>query len=518
VSGRRGPMLGGGGRRAATGLAWARALAAPASAASSVFVASVPKMWRQQRQDAAGQHDAAGRPGSALLWAERLVRPEVLAAARAVLKAAEFDRDADTVDGSPTFELLWAQRGEYVHKELAEVFRSTVEAELLPVLRGVSELHSHGDARELVLCEALVRVYADGQRRVHPAHYDTDALVTAVLEVDLGDDPSGSRGFEGPGFYVQPGAHVASRIAVPLAPGDVVAHSFDLQHGVEVTAGRRCSVIMWFADSKAACLDKSRSWCSAAADAGDADAQYVLAGQLDKGRADLVAPQPRVLALLRAAARQGHFCSQHYLGHVLLQWADAAVGSPPSQRLDHTAEAVGWLEASAGQGFHKAMVSLARHYATQGDSHASLRWLTSAAEQRADPAVMHELWLRCSDVTSTPSARQEQPPPQQECDGGREWLERAAEMGYPASQHAMGRIELRQGRKPEAEAWLRKASDHGVHQASVELAMWYAQSARPLDALRVLGKAYRCWSKPSSKQLAASIANKSWVKVNLGAD
>ena len=34
---------------------------------------------------------------------------------------------------------------------------------------------------------------------MHPAHYDTDALVTAVLEIDL---PGGS--FTGPGFYVQP--------------------------------------------------------------------------------------------------------------------------------------------------------------------------------------------------------------------------------------------------------------------------------------------------------------------------
>ena len=36
---------------------------------------------------------------------------------------------------------------------------------------------------ELVLCEALVRTYDEGQRRVHPAHYDGDALVTAVLEL-----------------------------------------------------------------------------------------------------------------------------------------------------------------------------------------------------------------------------------------------------------------------------------------------------------------------------------------------
>ena len=51
---------------------------------------------------------------------------------------------------------------------------------------------------DLVLCEALVRVYEEGARRVHPAHYDADALVTAVLELDAstpadGDAPSRAR-------------------------------------------------------------------------------------------------------------------------------------------------------------------------------------------------------------------------------------------------------------------------------------------------------------------------------------
>ena len=80
-----------------------------------------------------------------------------------------------------------------------------------------------------MLCEALVRYYEDGRRRVHPAHFDADALVTAVFEVSPPD------GFEG-GFYVQPGAHVSSRLPVRLEAGEVIAHSFDLQHGVEVSS------------------------------------------------------------------------------------------------------------------------------------------------------------------------------------------------------------------------------------------------------------------------------------------
>lgn len=69
----------------------------------------------------------------------------------------------------------------------------------------------------------------------------------------VSNSTSGAPGFGGPGFYVQPGAHVSSRLPIRLAAGDLIAHSFDLQHGVEVSSGRRCSVIFWFTDSAASC-------------------------------------------------------------------------------------------------------------------------------------------------------------------------------------------------------------------------------------------------------------------------
>lgn len=487
------------------GMAWRSAAASVGGSPGVVVsVANVPKLWQHSAQPGVG-HPAEN--GSVLLWAERLVSPEVLSAARALLLRVEFDRDADTVDGSPTFELLWAHKGEYVHAALADIFRSTIDSKLLPVLRSEPSLYAHGDAKELVLSDALVRVYADGQRRVHPAHYDTDALVTAVFEVDLDGRP-----FEGPGFYVQPGAHVATRIAVPLASGDVVAHSFDLQHGVEVTAGRRCSVIMWFADSNAACQDKSRSWCTYAAEAGNADAQYVLAGHLDKVRDDADNPHPQVLALLRAAARQGHFSSQNYLGHVLLR--SAAVATRSEQRREHTTEAVQWLEASAKQGFHKAMVSLARYYIAEGDTLSGIRWLRMAAEQRAEPAVLHELWLLCSQAQE-PNLRK-----QEEYNRGHKWLQIAAQMGYPPSQLAMGNLLMGvPGRTVEAEAWLLKASNHGVIEASAQLAARHLRAGRPLAAGNMIYTTFKRWSRPSSKQEAIAKANgkQPWVKVDLNA-
>ena len=132
-------------------------------------------------------------------------------------------------------------------------------------------------ADDLVLCEALLRVYDEGARRVHPAHYDADALVTAVVELDtaplasagsgggggsagssgggsVGSGSAGSgvgKGFGGPGFYVQPGAHVSTRVPIALSPGDVIAHSFDLQHAGWQQSGPTASSYAWSRDPSA---------------------------------------------------------------------------------------------------------------------------------------------------------------------------------------------------------------------------------------------------------------------------
>ena len=130
------------------------------------------------------------------------------------------------MDGSPTFEIRWAAGGQYTHDGLRAPLRAA-SSQLLPLAERLA-------GRKLVLCEALARMYDEGARRVHPAHYDGDALVTAVVEIDTG-------GFGG-GFYVQPGCEPSCGYQSPR-PGDVIAHSFDLQHGVEVASGRRCSVV-----------------------------------------------------------------------------------------------------------------------------------------------------------------------------------------------------------------------------------------------------------------------------------
>ena len=469
----------------------------PPIAAERVWWTRVPKPWQGSSESR----------GAGVLWAEQLVPSDVMAAAAECCRKLRFDRDADSVDGLPTFELRWVREGRYTHDGLASIFDETVRTKLLPLIKS-SELLPHGTG-ELVLCEALVRTYDEGQRRVHPAHYDGDALVTAVLELDCGVDdgcataddgatahdntsrtaappppppPSPPRG----SFYVQPGAHVSSRIPLHLAPGDVVAHSFDLQHGVQVAAGattRRTSVVFWFTPSLGACADKSRPWYEAAAAAGDADAMYNVGSALDRSRDD---PR-RALALLRAAAESGHFVAQHAAASMLLNGRGCPNGEPDVEG----AEAL--LEASAAQGFYKAQISLAVARHGRGDVAGAVRWLTAAAEQRAEPDVMYRLGMALCRGDGGVA---------RDVAGGVGWVREAAEMGHPLAQLELGRglaTELlprpdkcaatmssqatATDGEAEAEVWLRRAAAQGSGAAAVALCrryLWRGEVSRGL--------------------------------------
>merc|ERR1712046_233323 len=111
---------------------------------------------------------------------------EVLDAIRNTLPRLCYDRAPDCVDGLPAFEVLFVNGGSFLHEELASILQDTLQNRILPLLRR-SRL-SHAKARgnrssnNLVLCQALIRVYNDGHRRLCPVHYDNDALITAMFE------------------------------------------------------------------------------------------------------------------------------------------------------------------------------------------------------------------------------------------------------------------------------------------------------------------------------------------------
>ena len=480
-------------------LAWTRHTSPPEFA-----LARVPKPWKRT---AAGPDD-----GALLLRADKLVPEHSLRAAKALLldPSLNYDCDSDSVDGQPTFEIRWVASGQYTDQRLEAIFREVVEQRLVPLLEA-SPL-AGGASRPLVLCEALVRMYDENARRVHPAHYDGDALVTAVVELDTSDDddaaaradvphamrrppPARQKGFAG-GFYVQPGADVASRLPIALEPGDVIAHSFDLQHGVAVSAGRRCSVIFWFVDTLAACADKSRPWYAAAAAAGDADAQYNRAKDLDRMGKDPRAAQ----ALMRAAAGQGLPVAQNDLAAMLMAGRGCAGGVPD------VVEAERWLAAAASAGFYRAMYGLALLCGRcPGREEEALDWLQRAAEERADPDIMHRLGLAYRDgygaaVPNEASARS--------------WLREAARMGHPASQYALGELLLRErlravtagtstaeeaAASAEAEGWLRRASNQLHPDAALLLGRLYVSQRSAQGLLWLLSIWGAALLRPTSK-------------------
>ena len=483
----------------------------------------VPKPWLVHKEGAPHHR------GAIMLHAASLVPRAVLdQACQLVETSLQFDGDDDSVDGLPTFECRWVAEGQYTHPGLADIFRPTIEQRLVPWLRRsklAAQIHGYNEDN-LVLCEALVRMYEEGSRCVHPAHYDGDALVTAVFELPMGTrhshveggvgdgrssgSGSGSSGgehdrraggFQGAGFYVQPGAHVSTRLPIRLTPGDVVAHSFDLQHGVEVSGGRRCSVILWFTNSVSSCRDRTRPWYESAAAQGHPDAQYNLGRALDRAGSD---PR-RAMALLRSAAQQGSFVAMNDLGGMLM----AGRGCPDA--VPDLAEAETWLRRAAAQGFHRSMVGLARLHAQKGEDEEAIRWLSQAAEQRAEPEVCFKLGmahLHGLSGTTVDAAR------------GEKWLREAAEMGHPTAQAELGMRALqrcraaeqagrsaaaeaeartRRSQADEAESWLVRASRQGQLGAARALLGLYAARGDALSALQLVRAQARLRLRLSSK-------------------
>ena len=57
----------------------------------------------------------------------------------------------------------------------------------------------------------------------------------------------------------------------------MLVHQFDLMHGVEVGGGTRYAIALWFSDSPASRAAGRAPWVRAAAEAGNADAQFLMA-------------------------------------------------------------------------------------------------------------------------------------------------------------------------------------------------------------------------------------------------
>ena len=152
-----------------------------ASGVPNISFTRVAKPWRTGSAVVKEREKNGSHTGAYMIHAEQLIPDDVMASARQLVMETDeggrtkpqFDHDNDSVDGSPTFEVAWVADGKYQHPGLERVFRESIEETLLPMIQNNLELHGLTDGSGLVLCEALLRMYAEGERQVLPAHYDT---------------------------------------------------------------------------------------------------------------------------------------------------------------------------------------------------------------------------------------------------------------------------------------------------------------------------------------------------------
>lgn len=163
------------------------------------------------------------------------------------------------------------------------------------------------------------------------------------------------------------------RRLVWLGEGDMALHRYNLRHGVDVRAGTRLSLILWFNESPEDCKAKATQWKQRAAERGDANAQYQLAREYIFGQRN--GGSQEGWRWLRQAAELGEAHAQLNLG-----LREAKRGD--------TMSAQAWWRKAAAQGLPEAMHNLGLSYrggpAAGGstlEAARSTRWLRLAAEE-----------------------------------------------------------------------------------------------------------------------------------------
>ena len=396
--------------------------------------------------------------------------------------SAAYELEPDSVDQMPSFEFYPMVAGKWVDEALKDELDAFAQTVLLPYVRQVYRC-SH-----CTLADILVRRYVAGERRTHQLHFDSHAFVTVVLGLS---DPSE---FEG-GLYIQSGPNASSREFVPLEPGDVFVHSFDLQHGVRLWKGTRYSLVFWIKTSLQAVVDGTAPWYEVAAGRRDPDALFNLAGQYLEGTSGRDANPKKAAELYEQAAAMGHLGAQTHLG-LLLAEADGP---------DLTASAR-WLQSAAKAGDVLGQKSLAFAYANgqgvQQNLTRSAKWMARAAEQDDLEAayVLGTMYLHGQGVkVSRPQAER--------------WLRQSAEAGYAEAQREMALFEKdKASNSPEevnftaVAAWLQLAARQGDREARLLLADLYSRQNRHTDALQLWRKLAKLGDAQAQWQLGKCYA------------
>mmetsp|Transcript_86190 Transcript_86190/g.150358 ORF Transcript_86190/g.150358 Transcript_86190/m.150358 type:complete len:641 (+) Transcript_86190:21-1943(+) len=364
-----------------------------------------------------------------------------------------YQTNPDSVDQTPTFEFYPFRDGEWVDMAMKPLLEGVVDHLVLPYIR------ERYDCRFCAVADILIRRYIPGERRTHAVHFDGHAFVTAVLGLCSPDD------YEG-GIYLQPEPDVSSRMFLRIDPGDLVVHSFDLQHGVHIWKGARYSLIIWVKDSLQAVRERTTPWYDKFVEAGDADALYNVAQNYEYGTFGRPLDINKAIQLYERSAAAGHHFAQNNLGLIYRRAHEKAGLSNGLQR------SVEWLRAAAEAGFAMGQKNLALAYANgQGvkkDDAQAVVWMRRAAEQLEVEAayMMGEMYRQGRGVPLDASE-------------AAKWYERSAESGFPKAQYTFGMLFLEgNGRERDirkAEMWLRFAAKQGHAEAKNNMATMHAQ-------------------------------------------
>lgn len=375
-----------------------------------------------------------------------------------------FSSEPDSVDKTPTFEFYPFRDGVWKDQELRELLEEMLEARILTYVR------QRYNCRFCAASDVLVRRYIPGERRSHAVHFDGHAYVTAVLGIS---DPENYQG----GLYIQPDPGVASRTYFRIEPGDLLVHSFDLQHGVHVWKGIRYSLVFWIKDSLQAVREGTTPWYHGLAEQDDPDALYNLAQNYEYGLFGHRKDISKAIELYERSAQTGHHFAQNNLALVYRSLCQNTTASESQQLLQKSVE---WLQAAAKAGFGMAQKNLALAYTNgQGlrrDDAQAVVWMRRAAEQLEVEAayLMGELHRQGRGVQLSEAVK---------------WYLRSAEAGFPKAQYTLGMLYLEGTGLPQdshkAEMWLNFAARQGHPEAKNNIATMHAQRGEVEEALKI---------------------------------
>ena len=323
---------------------------------------------------------------------------KVLTAARANERG--FDLTHDTVDKEATYLCRVVDDGEVVDAAVGAALSPFLYERLLPYVR-----QKFGCATACVQ-NVLIRRYLPEERRRLEAHFDVSSFATAIVPLSPPADYAG-------GLYVQHVPGVTSRHYLALDAGDCLVHQFDTMHGVHVPRGSRFSLVVWFTDSEEALHSGKAPWVERAAAAGNAEAQFVLAGFIYRGELGYAADTPTAVRWLAKAARAGNALAMLHVGSMLAS-GEVPEDALPELRADHGVDALAsplqlaavLYRAAAEQGHPTAEyaygAALLKGEGVAKDVGRGRHWLTKAASQ-GEEEVMAAGWamdeLRAYDAS-----------------------------------------------------------------------------------------------------------------------